>query len=176
MPPELFRPLPLGPLLLGPLLLGTVGPGPGAPGHAERLEATADECAALARRFGIVSIESLRADLVLRPEPDGAVQVTGRLVAALTQSCVVSFEPVAQQVTEPVAFRLLPAGREPADGPDEIDEIPTEGGVADLGEAIAEQLALALDPYPRAPDAALPAEAQDDGRPFRSLATLRRPK
>ena len=134
------------------------------------LEATSEECAALARRFGILSIESLRAELLLRPDPDGAVRVTGRLLAAVTQSCVVSFEPVAQQVVEPVTCRLLPSGQDPSEGVDEIDDIPTEHDIADLGEAIAEQLSLALDPYPRAPDATLPAEAQDAAGPFQSLA------
>jgi hypothetical protein len=56
-----------------------------------------------------------------------------------------------------------------------MDEIPTgPGAVADLGEALAEQLALALDPYPRAPDAALPPEAEEaPASPFARLAALR---
>ncbi len=128
MPPEFSRLLPLG----------LVGSGSDIAARAEHLEATPEECAALARRFGILSIESLRAELMLRPDPDGAVRVTGRLAAAVTQSCVVSFEPVAQRVAEPVAFRLLPSGQDPSEGADEIDDIPTEHDIADLGEAIAE--------------------------------------
>jgi len=154
-----------------PVTLARIGP----EGRQEVLEASAEERAALARRFGILSIESLRADLVLRPEPDGAVRADGRLEAAVTQSCVVTLEPVAQRVEEPVALRFLPSGQEPDEGPEEIDEIETEGGVADLGEAIAEQLALALDPYPRAPGATLPGEATDaSANPFAALAALRR--
>lgn len=161
MPPEFSR----------PLALGMIGP----EGRTERLVAGPAERAALAGRFGILSVEALEAELALQPEADGAVRATGRLTAAVVQPCIVSFEPVAQVVAEPVALRLLPMGREPEDGPDDIDEIPTEGDVADLGEAIAQQLALALDPYPRAPGAALPAEVQEDAGPFRSLAALRRP-
>jgi Large ribosomal RNA subunit accumulation protein YceD len=168
MPPEFSRPLPL--CLVDPASEA------GQLGRSEILEATPDERAALAHRFGILSVEALRAELLLRPDPDGAVRVTGRLLAAVTQACVVSFEPVPQLVAEPVAIRLLPAGREPSEAPDEIDEIPSEGGIADLGEAIAEQLALALDPYPRAPDAALPTELQAAATPFRSLSALRRPQ
>ncbi|MBD0275271.1 MAG: DUF177 domain-containing protein, partial [Acetobacteraceae bacterium] len=140
-----------------PLSLGLVGPD----GRREVLEADAAERAALARRFGIPAVESLRAELRLRPEADGAVRAEGRLAAEVVQSCVVTLEPVAQRVDEAVALRLLPAGAEPRDEPDGPDDIPSEDGVVDLGEAVAEQLALALDPYPRAPGAALPAEAND---------------
>ncbi len=159
--PEFSRPLPLG--LVGP------------EGRREVLEADEAERVALARRFGIPAIEHLRAELRLWPEADGAVRAEGRVDAAVVQSCVVTLEPVSQRVDEPVALRLLPAGREPRDDPDEeADEVATERGVADLGEAVAEQLALALDPYPRAPGAALPAEASDPvEHPMAALAKLR---
>ena len=154
-----------------PLALGRVGP----EGRTEVLEATGSERAALARRFGIPAIDSLRATLRLVPEEDGAVMVRGRLEAAVVQDCVVTLEPVPQQVAEDIAFRLLPSGREPAEGPDEPDEIETENGIAELGDAVAEQLALALDPYPRAPGAELPPEATDEASgPFARLAALRR--
>jgi uncharacterized metal-binding protein YceD (DUF177 family) len=170
---ELRRPLPLG--LVGPA------------GREEVIEADAAERAALARRFRIPSVGRLRAELHLRPEPDGAVLARGRLEAAVTQECVVTLEPVAQAIDQPLALRLLPPGREPADGPEDLDEVESGAdGVADLGEAVAEQLALALDPYPRAPGAELPAEAAEAGSeegeatapgpaaPFAALAGLRR--
>jgi uncharacterized metal-binding protein YceD (DUF177 family) len=162
MAPEFPRPVPLG--LVGP------------EGRREVLEADEGERAALARRFGIPAVEHLRAELLLRPEADGAVRAEGRLAAAVVQLCVVTLEPVLQRVEEAVALRLLPAGLEPSDEPDdEADEIETRNGAADLGEAVAEQLALALDPYPRAPGAVLPAEAEDPGEhPLAALAQLRR--
>jgi uncharacterized metal-binding protein YceD (DUF177 family) len=154
-----------------PLALGRVGPA----GLDLALEATAAECAALADRFGILGIASLQATLHLAPEADGAVLATGRLHAAVTQACVVSLDPVAKLVAETLAFRLLPAGREADEGPDEIDAIETEHDVADLGEVVAEALALALDPYPRAPAAELPPEATDAAAgAFAALAALRR--
>ena len=60
--------------------------------------------------------------------------------------------------------------------PEALDEIPYADGMLDLGEAAAEQLALALDPYPRAPGAALPeiADEAEAHRPFAALASLRR--
>ncbi|TCZ57908.1 YceD family protein [Roseicella aquatilis] len=153
-----------------PLALGRVGP----EGRTETLEASAAEREILARRLGIPGIEALRATLRLSPDPDGAVRLAGRLEASVIQECVVTLDPVPQQVAEEFALRLLPAGREPADGPDDPDEIVAEGDVADLGEVVTEQLALALDPYPRAPEADLPAAARDEATgAFAALAALR---
>ncbi len=169
MPPELTIPE-----FHRPVPLGTLGQG----GHTGRrlvLEATPAECEALAGRLGILGLASLSAVLQLRPEEGGTVLVEGQLAARLTQACVVSLDPVDQVVDEPVAFRLLPPGREPADGPDELDEIESPDGIADLGEAVTELLALALDPYPRAPAAELPAEAGGAVTGgFAALAALRR--
>jgi hypothetical protein len=144
-------------------------------GQSLRLEAGEAERAALARRFGLIALHALEADLRLRPGPEGRVRVEGVLRAEVEQACVVSLEPVRQRLEEAVAWRLLPEGIEPSDGDEDPDDIPSEGGVADLGEALAQQLSLALDPYPRAPGATLPAEAGDGGAhgPFAALAKLR---
>lgn len=161
MPPEFSRPLALAQV--------------GAAGRTEALAASPAECAALAARFGILGIGRLDAVLRLVPEPDGGVLAEGRLSAAVTQACVVSLEPVEQDVDEPVSFRLLPAGAIADEAPDEVDAIETVNGIADLGEAVAEALALALDPYPRLAEAALPPEASDAAAgAFAPLAALRR--
>jgi uncharacterized metal-binding protein YceD (DUF177 family) len=148
-------------------------------GREEVLRASPAECAALAARFAIPAVGRLDARLLLRPEPgSGAVMVTGTLSADVVQACVVSLEPVAQQVREDVVLRLLPPGQDPSDDPEGPDEIPIEGDAVDLGEALAEQLALALDPYPRAPGAALPGEGGEEAQargPFAALAALRPP-
>ncbi|HEV7267032.1 MAG TPA: DUF177 domain-containing protein [Falsiroseomonas sp.] len=153
------------------------------------LEANAAERAALARRFGILGIGALTATLRLEPEAGGSVQARGRLSARVEQLCVVTLEPVAQRVEAPIDLRILAEGEEPAEeDPDSPDEIESLGGVVDLGEAVAEQLALALDPYPRAEGASLPPlddEAPRGGpgdgppaeparpNPFAGLAKLR---
>lgn len=161
MPPELSRPLPL-----------VAVP---AAGREERIEATAAECAALAARFGIPAVERLRAALRLVADEDGSVVAAGALEASVVQICVVTLEPVGQAVSEAFRWRFLPAGADPQDGPeDDADEIPTTG-IADLGEALAEQLSLALDPYPRAPGAVLPeVDAAAPTGPFAQLLPLRR--
>ncbi len=149
------------------------------------LEASPAEREALARRFGILGIGALSARLRLVPEPGGTVRARGTLSAAVEQECVVTLEPVAQSVEAPLDLRILAEGEVPADDdPDSPDEIESHGGIVDLGEAVAEQLSLALDPYPRAEGAELPeldgpAPEPEEGEParpnpFAKLAKLRR--
>ncbi|MDB5401383.1 MAG: hypothetical protein JWQ55_3401, partial [Rhodopila sp.] len=53
------------------------------------------------------------------------------------------------------------------------DEIPFDANLIDLGEAAAEQLGLALDPYPRMPGVELPlAEDEPNPHPFAALRRL----
>jgi uncharacterized metal-binding protein YceD (DUF177 family) len=131
------------------------------------LDATAAECAALAERFGILGIGSLSARMRLEPETGGSIRARGILMAEVEQACIVTLEPVRQRVRAPIDLRLLGEGETPGDDdPDSPDEIETSGGLVDLGEAVAEQLALALDPYPRAEGAELPAfDAPDEPEP-----------
>ena len=155
-----------------------------------RLVATPAECAALAVRFGIPGIARFTADLALTPETGGALRVSGTLEAEVTQECVVTLDPVVQALSAPIALRVLNEGEVPTDDdPDSPDEIESQKGMVDLGEACAEQLALALDPYPRHPDAVLPAAlvtppeapacaepaAAEKVHPFAALAQRKRP-
>jgi uncharacterized metal-binding protein YceD (DUF177 family) len=151
--------------------------------RALAIQADEAERAALAARFGIIAIHDLAATLELEPEPGGATRARGRLDATVEQVCVVTLEPVRQAVGAPLDLRILAEGDMPADDdPASPDEIESQGGAVDLGEAVAEQLALALDPYPRAAGAALPPPddpaapgGPEPGRPnpFAKLAGLR---
>jgi uncharacterized metal-binding protein YceD (DUF177 family) len=140
-------------------------------GIAVTLSAGPEERAVLARRFGLLELAALEARLRLERLPaSGEIRLHGVLEADLTQVCVVSLEPVPAQLREPVERRYRRAGG-PAPAatspkvwtPDEDEDEEVElvhGRTLDLGAALAEELALALDPYPRAPDAeALLAEA-----------------
>jgi uncharacterized metal-binding protein YceD (DUF177 family) len=160
MQPELSR----------PLTLGHVPPA----GRELEIVATPQEALALAARFGIQEVRKLSARLRLRPDQDGPVMVTGEIRATVVQICVVSHDPVVEKVVTTVSLRLLPAGRAATDTPDDlVDEIET-GGQVDLGELVAEEVALALDPYPRHPDATMPPEATDpEENPFSALAGLK---
>ena len=117
-------------------------------------------------------------------ERDGAqVRATGRIKAALEQSCVVSGEPVRAHVDEP--FNLIfvpePSGRPDEEvelGPDDLDVVFHDGAAVELGGAIADTLALALDPFPRGPnaDTALKAAgviSEEQAGPFAALAKLK---
>lgn len=125
-----------------------------------RVEATGAECAALARRFGLPSIARLACRFRLAPAAGGAVRAEGELAAVVSQVCVVTGEVFEAPVRERFTVRFVPAGSEnPEPDLEDDDEIPCGGGTMDLGEAAAEQLALALDPYPRAPGVPPPADA-----------------
>jgi hypothetical protein len=148
-----------------------------AAGQALRLAASPGERAALAARFDLLGLHALKAELRLVPGLEGVVHVTGRLTAELEQACGITLAPVRQSVAEAVAWRLLPEGMEPSDGEDDPDDIESEQGMADLGEALAQQLSLAIDPYPRAPGAEMPSDLTDAGAhgPFAKLLTLKPP-
>ncbi len=162
-----------------PVAIDTIGEVP----RAMTLEAGAGERQALARRFGLVAIDRLSAEISLSRLVDG-VKATGRMTATAVQSCVATGVPVPEAVDEPfeILFRPLPVGARP-DEEIELDESEMdvafyEGGAIDLGEAMAETLALAVDPYPRAPgaDEALKAagvKSEAEAGPFGALAGLR---
>ncbi len=155
----------------------------------ETITANEAERAALARRFGLGGLAGFSARLrVRRPAQGSLIRVEGELTATVTQTCVVTLEPVESRVAE--SFVQLFTLEGPAQnegevfvGPDdeEIPE-PLEGETLDLGELVAEQLSLALDPYPRAPGARFEGasfgesgEVEDDGEesPFAVLKQLR---
>ncbi|HUC18780.1 MAG TPA: YceD family protein [Acetobacteraceae bacterium] len=122
-------------------------------GRMVRIEANEAERAALARRFRLPAVETLACDFTLRREIKGEIAAAGDLTARVVQVCVVTAEEFSAPVEERFSVRFVPAGQESEDfDPDASDEIPYEGGTLDLGEAAAEQLALALDPWPRKPE------------------------
>lgn len=153
------------------------------PAEPVTLAATPAECALLARRLGLVALEALSAAIALGAE-GSAVLATGRLEASLVQSCAVSGDDLAVTVDEPVALRFVPAQPSPAGGEEEIelapdgpDEIFYKGTTIDLGEALAQTLALAIDPYATGPGAERArAEAglstPEMSGPFAALAAL----
>ena len=153
----------------------------GARQHGVTLEATGQECRALAERFALVAIERLTAHLVLYCVVD-AIIVDGRVDAAVIQACSVTGDPIATDVDEPVMLRFVnqldgPMHDEIELDPAEMDTLPIEGDAIDLGEVVAETLALALDPFPRAPRAAAVLKAagvigEDEVRPFNAFAAL----
>jgi uncharacterized metal-binding protein YceD (DUF177 family) len=154
-----------------------------AGGKELRLEADAAECAALATRFGLVRIDRLEAQVALHRE-DRAVDVCGRLTGEIVQSCAVSAEDLPVAIEEELSFRFVPASEEhrPDEeveiGAQDCDEIEYEGTAFDLGEAVAQSLGLAIDPYatgPNAEEARARAgiSAPEESGPFAALKGLK---
>jgi len=152
-------------------------------GAVERqIRANTEELAALAKRFELPSIEKLEAKLAVRRDGE-AILVEGGMAASVTQSCVITGDPVAAGIDEPMLIRFV---REPEYAPDSEIELETEdcdsmfhdGKTIDLGEAAAQSLLLALNPFPRGPDAETfmkEAGVKDESEagPFGALAALK---
>ena len=149
------------------LSLERIGPA----GYDLTIEANATELAALATRLHLPEVNALTCRFRLRPAPNGTFIAEGWLDAMVTQTCVVSLDDFPALVSDHFVVCLVPAGSESDDiDPESIDEIPYRDGMIDLGDAAAEQLALALDPWPRKPDASLPtAETDEPTSPFAAL-------
>ena len=130
-------------------------------GIEETLEAKPDERAALARRFDLIDIKSLTAQLAVKPGAQ-SIAVSGRLRAEVTQRCVVTLEPIAARVDVEITTHFVPEEKHqegagdpfPAEIEDECETF--SDGRIDLGELAAQHLAINLDPYPRKKGAALP--------------------
>ncbi|WP_027288889.1 YceD family protein [Rhodovibrio salinarum] len=139
-----------------------------AGGPIERtLEAKPEECRQLRDRFGLVDLMALSGTVTVSRLIDSPlIRVEGSFQAQVRQTCVVKLEPFDAEVAESFVqlYTLDPAAAEAEEGEvfvalDEDDTPePLTGDSLDLGEVLAEQLALALDPHPRAPDATFDPE------------------
>jgi hypothetical protein len=128
----------------------------------ETLIATPEERAALTRRFALVELGALEATVRLRRARAGRyVELDASLRAAVVQSCVVTLDPVPAEVVETFSVLLGPIGAaDVAPGAGEVvvdldQPEPLDGDGIDIGELVAQQLSLALDPYPRSAGAAV---------------------
>ncbi|MBI5942121.1 MAG: DUF177 domain-containing protein [Caulobacterales bacterium] len=148
------------------------------------LEADELARARIARLLGLVSIQSLTAELRLKPWMDGA-EIDGRFTAEITQTCSVTAEDFEESAEGEFVIRVLPPGsiNAPQEEADEIELDPEaddppdvlEGEDIDLGAYVVEHLALELDPFPRKPGAEFIAPSDDtDLSPFAVLRTLKK--
>ncbi|MEO0729236.1 MAG: DUF177 domain-containing protein [Pseudomonadota bacterium] len=168
-------------------------------GRSIAREATASERQVLAREYDIPSVEHVSAELDLKSTTQGC-RMTGSVRAKITLTCGVTLEPVQQTIEEDIAVDWLRAPNAIAntqqhgspnrasdvafDALDEDDPEPVTNGRLDLGRYVAETIASAIDPFPRAPDATLDqdeavgpeADDADEPSPFAALAALKREK
>jgi uncharacterized metal-binding protein YceD (DUF177 family) len=162
-----------------PVRLDTLGEGE----RTITLAAEPAERAALARRFTLAALDRLEAEVRMRR--DGTtIHLRGTLRAAVTQTCVASGEPLPVTLAEDFNLRFEPTNTEGTDGEEiglseaDCDTVFYAGSAIDVGEAVAETLLLALDPFPRHPDAdailrAAGVLSEEDAGPFAALKALR---
>jgi uncharacterized metal-binding protein YceD (DUF177 family) len=147
-------------------------------GQEVHVEATAEECAALARDFGLPGIQALSCDYHLQASAKG-IHVTGAVKASITQICVTTLEPFDSMIEEEVEVDFAESSGMPAEPPTDIHEYepPDEivNGQIDLGALTAEFLVLGLDPYPRKPgvDFSYRDPADEKDSPFAALNKLK---
>lgn len=154
-----------------------------AQGRSLTLEADEAQRGAIAKRLGLVSIDRFVATAEVRAVA-GGIAVTGRVEAKVVQSCAATDLPVPAKIDEPFDLRFL-KGAEPDSDSEEVeisdadlDILPLEGDRVDVGEAAVQSLSLALNPFPRHPDAGrILAEkgvlSEEQAGPFAALAKLR---
>lgn len=145
--------------------------------------ADAQERAALAKRFGLLALDRLEADYGLAME-DGAIVARGRMRADLAQACVATGVAVPEQVDTDFTLRFVVEGADMPDGEEleldaeDCDTIGYDGHILDMGEAVAETMALAMTPFPRAPDADAYLKqagvlSEEQASPFAALLKLK---
>lgn len=155
-------------------------------GEHMALVADAEIRAGVARMAGLRDLPRLEASFDLSPHSGGGLRVNGRVAATVGQTCVVTLEPVTNEVEEdidliymPPAAAAAPDGSEPAAEPKAAEPKAAEpepliGGTVDLGALATEFLLLGIDPYPRKPGAVFeaPRDQAPEPGPFAALAGL----
>lgn len=152
-----------------------------------------NERVALARRFGLIELRSLKGKVTVKPWRRHGLVAEGKYTAELVQACVATLEPIEARLSESFIVHYLPEEmieRTPAVSADteifvdlqsEDPPEPMENGRIDVGEAVAEQLAVAIDPYPKKPGAEFKPlavveeeEVEKPANPFAALEKLKK--
>jgi len=148
----------------------------GAEPLRQTIVATEAERAALAARFGLVAVDSLSAEIELVRQGRDRIALRAEYSAEFVQSCVVTLDPVRGAVSERFALLYGPPESEEEAGAieDDVAFEPLVEDTIDIGEAVAQELSLALPPFPRSPDAAVEIVpvASDEAGPFTALSRL----
>lgn len=158
--------------------IDTIGEG----ARSVSITADATERAALAERFGLLAVDRLEATFRVQRDAAGVVS-RGEVRASVVQACSVTEEPLPVTVSEDVALRFVTEQEAAAEEEieldlDALDTMPYDGAAIDLGEAAAETMALALDPFPRGPNAAAALReagviSEEEAKPAGALAGLK---
>jgi uncharacterized metal-binding protein YceD (DUF177 family) len=151
-------------------------------------ELDADEAQrnAMAEAAGLRGVLSAHATLDVTAGKDGRFYVTGRVRARIAQTCVVTLDPIENDIDEPIDLIFAPPEQIPqlADLVDETEADNNEAdppepiinGIIDLGRLATDALFLGIDPYPRKPDAVFAPEVtppDPEDHPFAALKALK---
>jgi uncharacterized metal-binding protein YceD (DUF177 family) len=155
----------------------------GNTGDTVRLEADADERAAIAAQAGALSVERFTADVVLKKEGAANFLLSYTLEVEVTQACVVSLEPVPAWIARSFGRELhfRGTGRHAAETPVTLEISPEEGDEMeeieslhfDLAAPLLEEFLLALEPYPRRPGVEFDPGDEGSARPESPFAALK---
>jgi hypothetical protein len=151
------------------------------------IEASPAERLEMAEVGDLRELLSANASLDVTPMSGGRFHVGGRVRARIGQTCVVTLDPILNEIDEAIDLIFAPPEQIPelsalvddAAEPDvEIPDPPEpiENGTIDLGRLATDALYLGVDPYPRRPDAVFepPVEAADpEAHPFAALKALK---
>ena len=151
------------------------------------IEADAATRLAMADIGGLREVLSVHASFDVTPQSGGRYHVTGQVRARIGQTCVVTLEPIESDIDEPIDLIFAPPEQIPeladlvddaAGSDEEIPDPPEpiENGIIDLGRLATDVLYLAIDPYPRKPDAVfepLVEAADPEDHPFAALKALK---
>jgi uncharacterized metal-binding protein YceD (DUF177 family) len=145
------------------------------------LEADATVRAAVATASGVNDVPQLMASFDIARHGRDGLHVLGTVSARVRQTCVVTLDPVENEIAEAIDLVFAPPSAlgslanevnlgEAVEPPEALID-----GVVDLGAVATEFLMLGIDPYPRKPDAVFesPPGADAGSRPFAGLAALR---
>ncbi len=150
-------------------------------GIEEHLEASPAERKALAKRFNLSDLPMLKARLTLTPGQKDEFIAAGTIDAEVVQTCVATLEPLARHLELAVNVVFMPEASRRDPAAPSFDELEDEyeyykGGKIDLGEMVAQQMGVNIDPYPRQPQAPLVravfGEKSAPGGPLAALADV----
>ncbi len=149
--------------------------------------ASPEEREAIARTLDMIACSSLIARYTLHPRSGGHYRLSGTLKARIEQSCVVTLEPLTNEIVESFGVDYWPETEMPApeggvvDVHDEPDLEPIVAGRIKVGRVVFECLAGAIDLFPRKAGATFeapetPSEnsgSSKSGGPFAALARIK---
>jgi uncharacterized metal-binding protein YceD (DUF177 family) len=147
--------------------------------YRQRIEATVEERAKLSRRLDLLSLDRLVAEVELRRQSSKVILLEAEFAAEFEQCCAVTLEPVRGAVSDRFSLVYGPAPEEEQEialSTDEPAFEPLHGNSIDVGEAVAQELSLALPIFPRDPEATIDqaATAEPLEGPFARLMRMRK--